>query len=82
MGHLALSLGAVAYNPPLICMAAGALIAMAGHVIKFRRVVAFGIALIFIGTAIAFLTAYQDFRQQGSPPAPTATNPYEQPSNR
>jgi len=44
--------------------------------------VAFGIALIFVGTAIAFLTAYQDFRQQGSPPAPAATNPYEQPSNR
>ena len=77
MGMVFEPLAAVHYNPPLFVLGGGVLLALIGHVIQFRRVVAFGIALIFVGTALAFYTAYRDFRQQGSPPTPAPTNPYE-----
>ncbi|PZR67766.1 MAG: hypothetical protein DLM63_05620 [Solirubrobacterales bacterium] len=82
MGLAQLPLGAVHYNPPLVVLGAGVLIALVGHIIKFRRVVAFGIALVFVGTALALVTAYVDFRQQGSPPPSPASNPFEGPRSR
>jgi hypothetical protein len=72
----------VHYNPPLVVLGLGVLITFAGHVIKFKRVIVFGIALIFIGTALSLVTAYVDFRQQGSPPPSEPSNPYDGPASR
>lgn len=79
---LRLAPAVVHYNPPLVVLAGGVLITLAGHIIKFRRVIAFGIALIFVGTTLALVTAYVDFRQQGSPPPAQPSNPYDQPVSR
>ena len=82
MALVQLPLAVVHYNPPLFVLGAGVVIALGGHITQFRRVVAVGIALIFLGTVLAFYTAYRDYQQQGSPPSPAPTNPYEGPRTR
>jgi 4-amino-4-deoxy-L-arabinose transferase-like glycosyltransferase len=44
--------------PVLVLMAAGAVVAVAGHASGSRRTAAIGIAMIFLATALMILLAY------------------------
>ncbi len=54
----------------LAIMALGVLVALAGHVARSRFVVAVGVGLIFLATAMMLVGAFLDYRGDGSDPRP------------
>ena len=58
--------------PVLVLMAAGAIIAVAGHASRNRRTAAVGIAMIFLATALMILLAYVAYQGDTSDPRPPA----------
>ncbi len=51
-------------------MALGVLVALAGHVARSRFVVAVGVGLIFLATAVMLVGAFLDYQGDGSDPRP------------
>ena len=51
-------------------MALGVLVALAGHVARSRFVVAVGLGLIFLATAVMLVGAFLDYQGDGSDPRP------------
>jgi hypothetical protein len=60
--------------PVLAGMLLGVVVALAGHIVRDRRIVAVGIAALFLATAVLFVSAFAAF--QGDDQAgPTACPP-------
>jgi hypothetical protein len=51
-------------------MALGVLVALAGHIARSRFVVAVGVGLIFLATAVMLVGAFLDYQGDGSDPRP------------
>lgn len=51
-------------------MALGVVVALAGHMGRSRLVVALGVGLIFLATAVMLVGAFLDFRGDGADPRP------------
>jgi hypothetical protein len=51
-------------------MAIGVLVALAGHIGRSRFVVAVGVGLIFLATAVMLVGAFLDYQGDGSDPRP------------
>ncbi len=56
--------------PVLVLMAAGILVAIAGHVVRSPRVVGAGLALVFLATALMFLGGFAAFQGDERDPRP------------
>lgn len=54
-------------------MALGVLVALTGHVARSRFVVAVGVGLIFLATAVMVVGAFLDYQGDGSDPRPRGT---------
>lgn len=58
-------LGALTATPAYALMAFGFVLAVMGHIFRDQRIVAVGIALLFIATALLILGAYQSYQDHG-----------------
>jgi ABC-type polysaccharide/polyol phosphate export permease len=60
-----LLLGALSAPPIYALMAFGFVLAVMGHIFRDQRIVAIGLAILFIATALLFLGAYQSYQDHG-----------------
>ena len=58
-------LAALSSTPVYALMAFGFAVAVGGHVVRDMRIVAIGIAVLFVATALLLLGAYQDYQDRG-----------------
>jgi hypothetical protein len=56
--------------PVLAIMAAGVVVAVLGHIVKSYRVVAVGIAILFLATALMLIGAFIAFKRGEKDPRP------------
>jgi hypothetical protein len=66
------ALGATSLSalPVLVLMAAGIVIAIAGHVVRSARMVGAGLALVFLATALMILGGFAAFQGDERDPRP------------
>jgi hypothetical protein len=60
-----LLLGALTAPPIYALMAFGVVLAVMGHIFRDQRIVALGILILFVGTALLLLGAYQAYDEHG-----------------
>ena len=60
-----LLLGALSAPPIYALMAFGFVLAVMGHIFRDQRIVAIGVAILFIATALLFVGAYQSYQDHG-----------------
>jgi hypothetical protein len=60
-----LVLGALSAPPIYALMAFGFVLAVMGHIFRDQRIVAIGIAILFVATALLILGAYQSYQDSG-----------------
>jgi hypothetical protein len=58
-------LGAISATPVYALMAFGFVLAVMGHIFRDQRIVAVGIAILFLATALLILGAYQSYQDSG-----------------
>jgi hypothetical protein len=58
-------LGALSAAPIYALMAFGFVLAVMGHIFRDQRIVAIGIAILFLATAALILGAYQSYQDHG-----------------
>jgi hypothetical protein len=56
--------------PVLALMAMGVIIAVGGHLLRSYRIVAMGLALVFLATALVLIGGYVAYRQGEKDPRP------------
>jgi membrane protease YdiL (CAAX protease family) len=62
---LAVILGAISATPVYALMAFSVVLTLMGHIFKDQKIVAIGIALLFLSTALLLLGAYSSYQQHG-----------------
>ncbi|HEY6761461.1 MAG TPA: hypothetical protein VI318_18320 [Baekduia sp.] len=60
-----LLLGALSAPPIYALMAFGFVLAVMGHIFRDQRIVAIGIAILFLATALLFVGAHQSYQDHG-----------------
>jgi hypothetical protein len=60
-----LLLGAISATPVYALMVFGAVLALMGHIFRDPRIVAIGLAVLFLATALLFLGAHQAYQETG-----------------
>jgi ABC-type Na+ efflux pump permease subunit len=60
-----LILGAIPATPVYALMVFGVVLALMGHIFRDYRIVAIGLAVLFIATALLFLGAHQAYQDSG-----------------
>jgi ABC-type polysaccharide/polyol phosphate export permease len=58
-------LGALSATPIYALMAFGFVLAVMGHIFRDYRIVAVGLAVLFLATALLFLGAYHSYQDSG-----------------
>jgi hypothetical protein len=58
-------LGAISATPVYALMAFSVVLTLMGHIFKDQKIVAIGIALLFLSTALLILGAYGSYQQHG-----------------
>jgi threonine/homoserine efflux transporter RhtA len=59
------ALAALTAAPVYALMAFGVVLAVMGHIFRDQRIVGIGIAILFIGTLLLIIGAYQSYQDQG-----------------
>jgi hypothetical protein len=60
-----LLLGAISATPVYALMAFGVTLAVMGHILKDYKIVAVGLVILFVATALLFLGAHQAYQEHG-----------------
>jgi hypothetical protein len=60
-----LILGAISATPVYALMAFGVVLALMGHIFRDYRIVAIGLVVLFLATALLFLGAHQAYQDSG-----------------
>jgi hypothetical protein len=60
-----LLLGAISATPVYALMAFGVVLALMGHIFRDYRIVAVGLVVLFLATALLFLGAHQAYQDSG-----------------
>jgi hypothetical protein len=60
-----LLLGAISATPVYALMVFGATLALMGHILRDQKIVAVGLVILFLATALLFLGAHQAYQDQG-----------------
>ena len=60
-----LILGALPSTPIYALLAFGVVLALMGHIFRDYRIVAIGLAVLFVATALLFLGAHQAYQDNG-----------------
>ena len=73
-GSLVLAMSDIPAAPVVGAMTLGVVIALVGHVAKSYRVVAVGLAILFVATALMVLVGYAAYNDDSTDPRPQENN--------